>query len=203
MVGSLNRISCGDCRLLFLRVRLPAFSSHFFNFPKYSPSAQRQRPAFQHRQLIRISTDETNHTLTITDLGSGMTRSDLINSLGVGSGLSSHALHSARTIEKLIRGQNEDTSKASKNDDDDNATSSDDDSVSSTSSEESQEDPADDIAGMDINHGNCEELDKTTNVIQVPCQAKDLGSFYAALCALGVQVEIGTKVSTKYTFTFD
>jgi len=124
-----------------------------------------------------------------------MTRSDLINSLGVGSRLSSHALHSARTIEKLIRGQNEDKTKASGNNDD--SSSSEDDSVSSTSSEESQEDPADDIAGMDINHGNCEELDKTTNVIQVPCQAKDVGSFYAALCALGDQVEIGTKVSTK------
>jgi len=171
----------------FIRNCFVAMDDVFFS----TPSAQRQRPTFQHRQLIRISTDETNNTLTITDLGSGMTRSDLINSLGVGSRLSSHALHSARTIEKLIRGQNEDKTKASGNNDD--SSSSEDDSVSSTSSEESQEDPADDIAGMDINHGNCEELDKTTNVIQVPCQAKDVGSFYAALCALGDQVEIGTK----------
>jgi len=153
-----------------------------------TPSSQRQRQSFQHRQLIRISTDETNNTLTITDLGSGMTRSDLINSLGVGSRLSSHALHTARAVEKHIHGQNED--KTGINDNGDDSSLSGNDSVSSTSSEESQDGPANDIAEMDINH---EKNNEKSNIIKIPCRAKDVGSFYSALCALGLEVEIGTK----------
>jgi len=118
-----------------------------------------------------------------------MTRSDLINSLGVGSRLSSHALHTARTIEKQMHGHNEDENGSS-SDNDDGSSFSGDISVSSTSSEESQEGPANDIAEMDINHGNNNEK---SNTIQVPCQAKDIGSFYSALCAIGEEVEIGTK----------
>ena len=219
-----------------------------------SPSSQRGLPSFQHRLLIRISTDEANQTLTITDLGSGMTRSDLINSLGVGSRLSSHALHAARAIDKKIahansnansnanaggnnamlvnednttmalNGKNSNNNDNDNSDDDDddseytdndNENDNDNDSVSTTSSEgESDDDDmtptitaAKDIAGIDINHESSsaaasaskQQQQKSssrtgTDKLQVPCQAKDIGSFYAALCALGLQVEIGTKV---------
>ncbi len=37
------------------------------------------------------------------------------------------------------------------------------------------------------------------NVNRIPCQADDIGGLYAALCSLGEEIEIGTKVSTSST----
>jgi Protein of unknown function (DUF2009) len=45
----------------------------------------RKHDTFQHRLCIRVCADPTEQTLSITDLGIGMTRSDLINCLGIGS----------------------------------------------------------------------------------------------------------------------
>jgi hypothetical protein len=43
-----------------------------------------------------------------------------------------------------------------------------------------------------------DEKSNCMNIIQVPCQAKDVGSFFAALCAIGTHVEIGTKVRLMF-----
>lgn len=48
-----------------------------------TPSRVRKHPAFQHRLCLRVDADPAGGTLSVTDLGSGMTRADLINSLGI------------------------------------------------------------------------------------------------------------------------
>jgi hypothetical protein len=214
----------------------PTITKHKYEMIRNGrPSSMRDRPSFQHRLLIRISTDEINNTLTITDLGSGMTRSDVINTLGAGSRLSSRAIHAARVIDgththrsgsvangksssSIVDADAED--RSDDDDDDDDSAYSGEESVVSSSSDESGNDAANDIAGIDINHHERADVDENENenvdgngngngigngaharsseelkVLKVPAQAKDIGSFYAAMCALGEWVEIGTKVS--------
>lgn len=212
----------------------PTITKHKYEMIRNGrPSSMRDRPSFQHRLLIRISTDEINNTLTITDLGSGMTRSDVINTLGAGSRLSSRAIHAARVIDgththrsgsvangksssSIVDADEED--RSDDDDDDDDSAYSGEESVVSSSSDESGNDAANDIAGIDINHHERADVDENENenvdgngngngirngaharsseelkVLKVPAQAKDIGSFYAAMCALGEWVEIGTK----------
>ncbi len=171
----------------------------------------RDRPSFQHRLLIRIETNESNQTLTITDLGSGMTRSDVINTLGAGSRLSSRAIHASRILDGIsgVGGKKSGSNGLEYSDDnDDDSTISGEVSVSSdasSSTDESGNDAVNDIAGIDITDAEADaekasgvtnEDDQGQHVIKVPAQAKDIGSFYAAMCALGEWVEIGTKVSS-------
>ena len=118
-----------------------------------------------------------NQTLTITDLGSGMTRSDLINSLGVGSRLSDKAIVAARRL-------NNTTTTSTENDDDDS---------SSLSCGKEDDESYDDDTDIDSDDESCVQSAK--NKIIIPCKAKDVGGFYSAFCALGTTVEIGTKVS--------
>lgn len=49
-----------------------------------TPARIRTHPAFQHRLCLRVCANPAAQTLSITDLGAGMTRTDLINSLGTG-----------------------------------------------------------------------------------------------------------------------
>ena len=131
-----------------------------------------------------------------------MTRSDVINSLGAGSRLSQKAIHAARVIDRGNTNGNQGEKESMmdmENDayDDDDSTCSEEDSVISTTSDESGNDAANDIAGIDINAAlnGSDGRESDRKVIRVPAQAKDIGSFYAAICALGEEVEIGTKVS--------
>lgn len=153
-----------------------------------TPASRRNKESFRHRLALRIATNEHDKTLTITDLGSGMTRADLINSLGVGSRLSSRARICARRLEKA--GDNDDSSA-----DDDSDTQ-----ASDSSSDESDL-PHQDIAEMDVNDKDIASLD-TDDRIEVPCLAEDIGGFYSALVALGHQIEIGTKVSHANPFPY-
>jgi hypothetical protein len=154
-----------------LRNAFVAMDSMFFSTPGW----QRKRPSFQHRTCIRISTDTERKTLTITDLGSGMTRSDLINSLGAGGRLSRRALLAARMLG---------SEKAIVEDDDSYSddTDSDDDDTTSTCSNEDN--------GIHLDGDETMKEQK----LSCPCSVDDIGGFYSALCALAVGVEIGTKV---------
>ena len=51
---------------------------------------------------------------------------------------------------------------------------------------EDEEDTDDDEEDNDMNR-DCS--------VVIPCQRQDIGGFYAAICAIGTSVEIGTKVS--------
>jgi hypothetical protein len=124
----------------------------------------------KHRTCLRVQGDVENGTLTITDLGIGMTRADLINMLGVG-----------RSNNDTTTGNNNNMSRsapssvASSDDDDD------DDDVSDNDEEDDEE---------------AAPAPKPTESTVLHCQKNDLGGFYAALCALGVGVRVGTKVRT-------
>uniref|UniRef100_A0A7S3VBU6 Non-canonical E2 ubiquitin-conjugating enzyme C-terminal domain-containing protein n=1 Tax=Chaetoceros debilis TaxID=122233 RepID=A0A7S3VBU6_9STRA len=184
----------------FIRNSFVAMDDMYFA----TPPSHRNKESFQHRLAIRISTNEANKTLTITDYGSGMTRSDLINSL-VGSRLSSKAIAAARALDVKSTSQSnskdeEEEGESSSDSEDESSTddtNSDDDDDDDESSEDgtglgihrkSQQNSSDG-SGNDNGNGN----GSSNNPHRVPCQADDIGGFYAALCALGEQVEIGTK----------
>ena len=102
-----------------------------------------------------------------------MTRSDLINSLGVGSRLSHDALLVARFLagRNIVGGDDDDND----GNDDGGVEEKEDDATASTDDDEDDDDDDD------------EE-------IAIPCKSKDIGSFYSAFCSLGSKIEIGTKV---------
>ena len=102
-----------------------------------------------------------------------MTRSDLINSLGVGGRLSRRALGAARRLESDSSGGGGDTNEEEESSDD-----SDDESTTCL----------EDLVEKD------KESEESESVVSCPCSAEDIGGFYSALCALAVGVEIGTKV---------
>ena len=108
-----------------------------------------------------------------------MTRSDLINSLGVGSRISHNALVAARHLEnnKLMK----------------NFDNVSDENVVSVSKGKQDDD---EYERGDISINGCSD-DK----IIVPCKGNDIGGFYSAFCTLATSVEIATKVS--YMFAAD
>ena len=112
-----------------------------------APPKVRALPEWKHRTCLRISASSQHKTITICDLGVGMTRADLINMLGVGRPLNSASASGSGATGK----------KAS-------------------SSEESEESDGDEENQV------------------VSCKKTVLGGFYSALCALGVGVQVGTKV---------
>ncbi len=154
--------------------------------------------SFQHRLCIRISTCVEKQTLTITDLGSGMTRSDLINSLGVGSRLSDRAIVAARHLSSTTSGTN--NGRSQKESDSTNSSFQDDDTSSSASSGK-EDDESDDNDDTDIDSDDESDVQFGKNKIVIPCKAKDIGGFYSAFCAIGTSVEIGTKVSHRDSST--
>ena len=173
---TIERDSLEQAMEQLLRNAFVAMDSMFFSTPAW----QRKRPSFQHRTCIRISTNIQQQTLTITDLGIGMTRSDLINSLGAGGHLSKRALLAARIMgsEKVMSEEKDDSDDTDSDDEDDTTTT--------CSNEE------------DVKSSNASHLEgkSTGNVenLSCPCSVQDIGGFYSALCTLAVGVEIGTKV---------
>lgn len=137
---------------------------------------RRDADYFRHRLVLRIATNENDKTITITDLGSGMTRADLINSLGIGSKLSAPAILSARNLD--VKDDLDDDI-----DDDSNSSST---SDSSTHNSDSFENDIDEKSiSKSVLH----------STIDVHAMAEDIGGFFSAFVALGTWVEIGTKVS--------
>jgi hypothetical protein len=68
-----------------VRNALEALDAWYFNVPaSMGGHAVRQHPALAHRWVLRIHVDPQAQTISLTDCGMGMTRGDLINSLGSG-----------------------------------------------------------------------------------------------------------------------
>ena len=124
----------------------------------------------KHRTCLRVQGDPERGTLTITDLGIGMTRADLINMLGVGRNTTNGTNGTGNNNNNMSRSA----------------------PSSVASSEDDDEDDDDDLSDEE----EAAIAPKPTESTVLHCQKNDLGGFYAALCALGVGVRVGTKVRT-------
>ena len=170
-----------------------------------TPARIRKHDAFQHRLCLRVQADVASKTLTLTDLGAGMTRADLINSLGIGrAGLQPTKIpkNGGDGNESSDSMDVDDGTGAGKGDDDDDesqtgesssageeeegATSSDEDIINATDDGEESSSAMEDTV----------LLPSTTKGNAMSCRSADLGGFYGALCALGT----GAIVSTKSKF---
>jgi len=135
-------------------------------------------------------------TLSITDLGCGMSRADLINSLAAGR-LSSNTID---TIRSLSATRDTTTTSSSKVDSTSNINTMHEDSMDSDTDSDSlfgdEETNSLTFSSMNGNHGvHTKSFVKDHNPPIIPCRSVDIGGFYAALCSLGTSIEVGTKVS--------
>lgn len=160
-------------------------------------STNRTSPWFVHRTCLRICIVSSNNAITITDLGTGMTRGDLINTLGIGRVSRKAAQYVVK--HKMMGNQDEDESGVDESDVDVDESSpatqdSETEDVAVTKEEEDGETvDTDDENDDDDTSENDDDDDDDDSLL--PCTEADIGGFYAALCALGVGVTIGTKVS--------
>jgi hypothetical protein len=151
-----------------------------------TPARIRKHASFQHRLCLRVRADSTTKTLSITDLGIGMTRADVINSLGVGrAGL----LASSRQQSKEMA----DSADEEEEEDDMEETTEDD--VGSDDEEEDGDDEGEEESGHEQEDASSPEA--------MPCRAVDLGGFYAAFCALGTGARVGTKSKFDDYYEFE
>ena len=163
----------------------------------------RNRPSFRHRLCIRVHLDRENQELSITDLGCGMTRADLINVFGMGCPLSHRAANVAHFLKSRASsnsGATQPVSTAVV------STSEPSNEMQQAQQEEDTEDSDDDIYTEDEDyvppkqrsHGHLTSVPlsplSADGKLYVPCTSKDIGGFYAALCSLGTKVNVRTKV---------
>jgi len=156
------------------------------------PSIIRNSPAFQHRLCIRISTDLEKKTLSVTDLGCGMSRADLINSLAAGK-LSSNTIDIIRNLSNNDTINNTNTSSLlRKTNTHENFMDSDTDCDSMFGDEETTAQPFSSNESSNGIHDTEDHIQNHDPVLS--CRAVDIGGFYAALCALGKAIQVDTKV---------
>jgi len=148
----------------------------------HSPAAIRNKPTFAHKLCIRVATHEKKKTLSVTDLGSGMTRADMINGLGIG-----HLSHRALLASRRLSGGNAESIASEEEEVHDGDTA-----ATSEEEEESVADYSESSEAVDEDETDAQEDDLSAGL---PCHTLDIGGFYSALCSLGTQVTVGTKVS--------
>mmetsp|Transcript_6381 Transcript_6381/g.14209 ORF Transcript_6381/g.14209 Transcript_6381/m.14209 type:complete len:897 (-) Transcript_6381:120-2810(-) len=159
-----------------------------------APPKLRKHPAFQHRLCFRVRADTDSKTLSITDLGAGMTRSDLINSLGIGrAGLMSKSGPNRKNgKDKPEDGEDPlDTTDEEEFDDDE-----DDETEEGDEEMEGDDDNEEETEDEENNTANEETEDPILEEEIYDCRTSEVGGFYAALVSLGT----GIKVSTKSKF---
>lgn len=174
---------------------LEAMDSMYFA----TPAKVRKHPAFQHRLCLRITTNATEQTLSITDLGSGMTRTDLINSLGIGrAGLVSTAVKEAP--QALSSGDAE----SSTTDDEKEEEEEEQPEEALESEEEHQQEAEKRRTDSDTGSSPMQEEPVTTeHSFTVDCRSKSIGGFYAALCSLGTGARVCTKAKFDDYYEFE
>jgi hypothetical protein len=140
-----------------------------------------------------VATNAEKKTLSITDLGSGMTRADIINGLGIG-----HLSHRALQASKRLGTTEPSLEKDEALENDDRSATSEDveqEEGDGDAEADSSDDRSDSSADEEGNGTDEQEDDLSTGQMGVPCRASDVGGFYSALCSLGTGVTVGTKVS--------
>ena len=157
-----------------------------------TPSKIRQDPTcMQHRLCLRVATNAQDKTLTITDLGCGMTRADLINMLGVGKAGHSNNPVGHRPKRRISSGTNSTSGTATSDEDDDEDEEYNDDE---TQDDEDDLDEDDDSGEEDSFRRRLDGTAVPDKDSTISCKKSDIGGFYSALCTLGRGVKVGTKV---------
>lgn len=159
-----------------------------------APPKLRKHPDFQHRLCFRVRADPTAKTLSITDLGAGMTRADLINSLGIGrAGLSTKpkAKQKQASDEGVVEDPVETTDEEEESD------------FEGTEDEEEEDD--EDMASSSEDEEGDEEMDTLVEDgdESYDCRTAEVGGFYAALCALGTGIRVATKSKHDDLYEFE
>lgn len=165
-----------------------------------TPANIRKHPAFQHRLCLRITTNPSEQTLSVTDMGVGMTRTDLINSLGIGrAGLISSTTKSARHVSSAVQGESSTSEDGDQSDE-------------SAESEEEEEADGDGQNQKEQVKANCDsdsspmEEELVTAELSshtIDCRSKSVGGFYAAFCSLGTGVRVCTKAKFDEYYVFE
>jgi hypothetical protein len=191
-----------------------------------APARVRRHPSFQHRLCLRIQMDPSKGTLSITDLGAGMTRADLINSLGISRAalLSSPTTSEPKSaaVGSVTGGRTQNgahpphsnqlsRSDTDSTDEDEDPMMFDDDLVDGelTPSRTLVGQPgskkayangsrAAPSAAVPANSSSKEEVAPVLS-----CRTSELGGFYAALCSLGTGVRVGTKSKHDDYYEFE
>ena len=135
-----------------------------------------------------------------------MTRADLINSLGIGR-LSTRAHAASKRLRKLGSGSDGGSMEDDEDDEDDEEEEEEEEEEDQNEEEEEEgpvpmetSDGADD--DEEIDEADDEDVDDPEEnpgkQTRIPCREQDIGGFYSALCALGVGVNVGTKVRRPF-----
>lgn len=160
----------------------------FLTLPFLRPAPVRNKPTFSHRLCIRVATNAEKRTLSITDLGSGMTRADIINGLGIG-----HLSHRALQASKRL-GATETSLEKDESQDNDDVSASSENAEQREGDDEAEAESSDD-SSVDDEGEVTDEQEGDIDTGAVPCRASDIGGFYSAICSLGTGVTVGTKVT--------
>ena len=186
-----------------------------------TPPRFRKHHAFQHRLCLRVRANKDARTLSLTDLGSGMTRADLINTLGMGkAGMTADAGPTKRKESTAADSKDETTDEDEWDTDDADDDSEDggederektengdtgdtEDGGNSTSVEEGEEDSKEESAGNGGAVVTDANNEKAIPLEYLSCLQTDIGGFYAALCSLGTGVRVGTKSKFDDYYEFE
>jgi hypothetical protein len=150
---------------------------------------------FVHRTCLRIRVSHGS-SITITDLGTGMTRADLINALGIGRLSRQAAQYVVKHGTAAANKQQDDVDEnIDENIDGDPVQDSESEDVVGVDAKEEDGETVDTDDDQNDDDDETSDNDADDDDSLLPCMEADIGGFYAALCALGVGVTIGTKVS--------
>eukprot|EP00977_Amphora_coffeiformis_P027388 scaffold34608_cov172-Amphora_coffeaeformis.AAC.8 len=189
-----------------------------------TPPRLRKHPAFQHRLCLRIRANPQERTLSLTDLGSGMTRADIINTLGMGKagmtagyGLTKRSDSKSDSKEETTDEEEWDTEGSGDDEDDDDdkddneeeetgevdqgengLSGKDQDEVIDSSTKDASETNGS-LAGNGVAAVDAEIIP----IEQLSCLQADIGGFYAALCSLGTGARVGTKSKFDDYYEFE
>jgi hypothetical protein len=183
-----------------------------------TPPRLRKHAAFQHRLCLRIRASRTARTLSLTDLGIGMTRADIINTLGMGragmtvkSSLRSQQSNgSSRGDDRIVDTTDEeewdDESEEEEDGDEGEEDEEGDDEDEDTMNEEEdgeEDNTAAQTNGSDAENGGSAPIAEKIPIENLSCRVVDIGGFYSALCSLGTGVRVGTKSKFDDYYEFE
>ena len=113
-----------------------------------------------------------------------MSRADIINGLGIG-----HLSQRALVASRRLAGSDAESSASEREEEDVN----DDDTAATSGEEESVGDFSESSQAVAVGDDET-DVQGSDSSASLPCRTLDLGGFYSALCSLGTQVTVGTKV---------